>query len=64
MRRYFRPAALLPYPDISGFRPVALRPILSNGLLFSGLKLNCKELLAFFMICLDLIGYERKENAI
>jgi hypothetical protein len=62
MRRYFRPATLLPYPDISGFRPVALRPILSNGLLFSGL--NFKELLAFFMICLDLIGYKCKENAI
>jgi hypothetical protein len=62
MKRYFRPAALLPYPDISGFRPVALRPILSNGLPFSGL--NFKERLAFFMIYLDLIGYNCKENAI
>jgi len=38
-----RPATLLPYPDDSGFRPVALRPILSGGLPFSNEK-NEKEL--------------------
>ena len=30
-----RPAALRPYPDSLGCRPVALRPTLSSGLPFS-----------------------------
>jgi hypothetical protein len=31
-RHYFRLATLQPYPDLSGLRPTALRPILSGGL--------------------------------
>jgi hypothetical protein len=36
------PAALLPYPNGSGVRPVALRPTLSSGLPFSSCKLARK----------------------
>jgi hypothetical protein len=36
------PAALLPYPDTSGLRPVALRPTLSSGLPFRVLILYLK----------------------
>jgi hypothetical protein len=37
-----RPATLLPYPEVSGRRPVALRPTLSGGLPFAG-KMRCER---------------------
>jgi len=37
------PATLLPYPDDSGLRPVALRPTFSSGLPFTSSKLYKKN---------------------
>jgi hypothetical protein len=39
IRCCIHPAALLPYPNVSGVRPAALRPTLSSGLPFSSFEL-------------------------
>ena len=45
-RCYGCPAALLPFPVFSGFRPVALRPTLSSGLPFSSFLIVNDSLLS------------------
>jgi len=56
-----RPAALLPCPEYSRRRPVALRPTLSSGLPFSGTYfvitiIGCFVLLDKFKQLIDLLA--------
>jgi hypothetical protein len=44
-----RPAALRPYPNFSGRRPVALRPTLSSGLPFSDGNPNVRRQKTYFI---------------
>jgi len=54
-RDCLRPATLLPYPELSGVRPVVLRPTLSGGLPLAGPH------------CLhqtDVLGYQAPDRAV